>query len=292
MDVSRSPLGRLCGLVCALVASAAAPRASAQAPASPQLYWSQYVYDSPVDRFSLHRSSLDGTQAVELNHGVSPEPYLGMAVYDGKLVWGADDGTLHAATLAGEELGPWQAPLPPAVRAEALGMVYDALTGATFRAGQAAGGERNIERVDANGTVTTLIPTDLFPANLALALDPVNRRLYFGGYADGSGGVIRRANLDGTDERFVIATLPLGQRAFDLTIDPLGGKMYWTSDVVGAGSIHRADLDGANIDDLVLDIPPGVLALDVVVPEPACGLAAPLLLSGMLLRRRRVGSAV
>jgi len=171
MDVSRSPLGRLCGLVCALVASAAAPRASAQAPASPQLYWSQYVYDSPVDRFSLHRSSLDGTQAVELNHGVSPEPYLGMAVYDGKLVWGADDGTLHAATLAGEELGPWQAPLPPAVRAEALGMVYDALTGATFRAGQAAGGERNIERVDANGTVTTLIPTDLFPANLALALD-------------------------------------------------------------------------------------------------------------------------
>jgi hypothetical protein len=258
----------------------------AQTP-PPQLYWSQYVYDAPIDRFSLHRSNLDGSQPVELNHGVAPEPYLGLAVYDGKLLWGSDIGEIHAATTAGEELGRWDGPLPPAVRAEALGMAYDSATGVTYRAGVAAGGERNIERLDAVGNVTTLIETDLFPANLALALDPVNRKLYFGGYADGSGGVIRRANLDGTDVQSVIATLPLGQHPFDLALDPLGGKMYWTADDPGRGAILRADLDGGNIEDLVTGIPPGVLALDVALPEPT---AAGLLIAGAsaaLSRRRR-----
>jgi hypothetical protein len=288
MNPVPSAVRRYCRLSCALVALAllCARPLRAQTP-QPQLYWSQYVYDSPIDRFSLHRSNLDGTQPVELNHAVRPEPYLGLAAYDGKLFWGSSDtDAIHAATVAGEALGQWDAPLPPAVRAEALGMAYDTATGATYRAGQVAGGERNIERVDAAGNVTTLVETDLFPANLALALDPFNRKLYFGGYADGSGGIIRRADLDGTDVQFVIATLPIGSHPFDLALDPLGGRMYWTSDIPGQGAIHRADLDGGNIEDLVSGIPPGVLALDVAVPEPAAATAV-LGTAPMLLRRRR-----
>ena len=262
--------------------------------AQPQLYWSQYVYDSPVDRFSLHGSNLDGTQPVELNHGVRPEPYLGMAVYDGKLLWGSSDtgAEVHAATLAGQSLGRWDGPLPPAVRAEALGTAYDAATGVTYRAGQVAGGERNIERVDAAGNVTTLVETELFPSNLALALDPVHRKLYFGGHADGNGGFIRRANLDGTGVEYVIATLALGSHPFDLALDPLGGKMYWTFDVpTSQGGIHRADLDGGNIDDLVNGVPVGVLALDVVVPEPATGVIV-LLTAALVLQARPPRSRV
>jgi hypothetical protein len=277
---------RFGGILCA---TAAVLALALPARAQPQLYWSQYVYDSPVDRFSLHRSNLDGTQPVELNHGVAPEPYLGLAAYDGKLFWGSSDtNAIHAATVTGEELGQWDGPLPPAVRAEAMGMAYDAATGATYRAGQVAGGERNIERVDAAGNVTTLIETDLFPSNLALALDAVHGKLYFGGRVDGSGGSIRRANLDGTGVEFVLATLPIGSHPFDLALDPLGGKMYWTIDsLAGQGGIRRADLDGGNIDDLVNGAPVGVLALDVVVPEPATGLVMSLVGAMVLARPGR-----
>ena len=256
------------------------------------LYWSQYIYDAPIDRYSLHRSNLDGTQAVELNRSVAPEPYVGMAVYDGKLLWSTSGtGELYAATLAGEELGQWTGPLPPGVRAEALGMAYDAATGSTYRPlFELGAGDRNIERTDALGN-TSIIPTDLFPANLALALDPLAEKLYFGGVTGGR-AVIRRSNLDGTGVETVFDNVPMEPDVFDLALDPLGGKMYWTVRVTGAGKLQRANLDGTSVEDLVTGIPPGVLALDVVVPEPATGGLALLLGCVILLARpwRRTGS--
>lgn len=289
MDVTRCAPGRIFGFVCAVVLAVRAPSTPAQVAVPPQLYWSQYVYDAPIDRFSLHRSNLDGSQPVELNHAVSPEPYLGLAVYDGKLLWGAaDNAGIHAATLAGQPLGRWDAPLPPGVRAEALGMAYDAATGSTFRSLTEQGGERHIERSDAAGN-TLLIVTDLFPTNIALALDPLAHKLYFGGVTGGR-GVIRRSNLDGTGVETVIDAPSADSHPFDLALDPLGGKMYWTVALPGAGKLRRSNLDGTNVEDLVTGIPPGVLALDLVVPEPA---TVGLLLCGsaVALIRRRVATS-
>ena len=290
MKLQHSTPCRVWGIACAFALSVLAclPEAFGQSP-QPQLYWTEYVYDAPTDRFSLHRANLDGTQAVELNRSVRPEPWLGMTVYDGKLLWGSDVGTMHAATIAGEELGPWNQPLPPGVRAEALGMAYDAATGATFRTVSSPTGDQNVERVEATGDVTTLISTEVFPANLALAIDPVNRKLYFGGYADGR-GVIRRANLDGTGVEDVIADLALDPQPFDLALDPLGGRMYWTVDLTGRlGKIQRANLDGSGVQDVVSVFSPGRLALDVVVPEPAAGVVPSLLAVALLRRRQRRG---
>jgi hypothetical protein len=275
MDSARFARWRFGAFVCALTAVVVS--CSPPAVAQPHLYWSQYHYDSPVDRFTLHRSNLDGTQPVELSRGVRPEPYLGMAVYDGKLLWGSSDtgAEVHAATLAGQSLGRWDDPLPPGVRAEALGMAYDAATGSTYRALFEAGGERNIERSDALGN-TSIIPTDLFPANLALALDPLAEKLYFGGVTGGR-AVIRRSNLDGSGVETVFDAPSTDSHPFDLALDPLGGEIYWTVAIPGAGRLRRANLDGTNVEDLITGIPPGVLALDVVVPEPATGV---LLLCG------------
>ena len=171
-------------------------------------------------------------------------------------------------------------------------MAYDPATGATFRAGAGPAGDRNIERVDAAGNVSILIPTEVFPANLALALDPMAGKLYFGGYAEGAGGggtgagVIRRANLDGTDIQTLVADLPLDPQPFDLALDPLGGRMYWSADVLGRGAVQRASLDGGGIEDLVTGgFSPGVLALSVPVPEPTAALG--VVASALALRRRR-----
>lgn len=277
----RGRFERAFALLACLVAFA--PAANAQTPTQPQLYWSQNIYDAPIDRYSLHRSNLDGSQAVELNRAVIPEPYLGMAIHDGKIIWGSDDNSIYAATLAGEELGRWEGALPPAVRATVLGMAYDDVTGATFRTTFTPQGDRDIERVDAGGNATVVVPTELF-SMLALALDPVNRKIYFGGNTDGQ-GVIRRANLDGTQVETVIGDLSLDGGLFDLALDPLGGRIYWTARDLSGGRIDRASLDGTGIETVVTGFPRGVLALSVPIPEPAGAIVSAL--SSLLALRLR-----
>ena len=77
-----------------------------------------------------------------------------------------------------------------------------------------------------------------------------------------SPGVIRRANLNGTN----IETLVHGVHSPEgIALDVAGGKMYWTEDYVFNPDVIRcANLNGANIKTLVSGLDhPNSIALDV-----------------------------
>src|SRR5262245_47866390 len=73
------------------------------------------------------------------------------------------------------------------------------------------------------------------------------------------GGNIRRANLDGTDQRILLSgqTGPTG-----IALDLGGGLMYWTN--VDGGEIGRANLDGSGQTTLISGLRgPHGIALDL-----------------------------
>lgn len=250
-------------------------------PAHAQLYWTQYVYDAPSDRFSLHRANLDGSSPVELNHDVGLEPQNGLAAYGDKVLWDTEVGEIHAARTDGTLLGVFTDPLPKSIEAEVLGAAYDPVTGATFRGVFQPGGVFGVERVDASGG-TAAIPVGEFVDGVALALDPAARKLYYSGLAGGV-GVLRRANLDGTGIEDVIPNLPMAHPPSDLALDVPAGKIYFTTEALGVGKIQRANLDGTNVEDVITGIPPALLT---VVPEPA-GMVLMAAALPLMRRRRR-----
>ena len=78
---------------------------------------------------------------------------------------------------------------------------------------------------------------------------------------DESGGMIRRASLDGTDVEDLITGL---SRPTGLALDLGGSKIYWAVGD-GGGKIQRANLEGGDIEDVVtgLDFPSSGLVLAV-----------------------------
>ena len=96
-----------------------------------------------------------------------------------------------------------------------------------------------IQRSDLGGSnIGSLLTTKLEVKPNRIALDPVLGQIYWtevGVEADGEGGSIRRANLDGSD----VETLTTGlQDPFDLALDLFEHKMYWTD--LRGGTIQRA----------------------------------------------------
>jgi low density lipoprotein receptor-related protein 5/6 len=83
-----------------------------------------------------------------------------------------------------------------------------------------------------------------------LAIDPVGQKLYWVG-----DGVIRRANLDGSDVELLVSGL---DQPRDIVLDPAGGRMWWTEPFLG--KIQRANLDGTEVQDVVsgLTAPTGI----------------------------------
>lgn len=76
-----------------------------------------------------------------------------------------------------------------------------------------------------------------------MAVDPVQRTLY---WADDSDGSIRIIGLDGSSPRVVVS----GQQApVEVAVDYLSKKIYWTD--FAAGTINRANLDGSEQEVIV-----------------------------------------
>src|SRR5205814_2722375 len=100
-----------------------------------------------------------------------------------------------------------------------------------------------------------------------LAVDTAHQKLYYTTGADGC--VLHRANLDGSASQ-ALATFDRQNFIRGMSIDPVAGKIYWTSnDSLNAssnasGKVRRANLDGTNIQDLVtgMNYPYGA-ALDI-----------------------------
>ena len=78
-----------------------------------------------------------------------------------------------------------------------------------------------------------------------IAVDSNGKKIY---WADSDTRKIQRSNLDGTKiEDLVTEGLQNPQR---IALDPIAGKIYWAD----RGVIRRADLDGKNVEELVLDL--------------------------------------
>ena len=125
-----------------------------------------------------------------------------------------------------------------------------------------------------------------------LALDAAAGKLYWVAEEETDGLVtvkIRRADLDGTDVETVVAEGLI--HPTDLALDTTNARLYWSdSGAAGRGWIRRANLEGAEVEDLVPEtalIAPWGLALDIAhgfvywsdnrtTPEPGVILRASL----------------
>ena len=111
-----------------------------------------------------------------------------------------------------------------------------------------------IRRVDlANGQDQDVVTLSELPVDIAI--DTSGGKIYWF-----SGSTIKRVNLDGTD----IQTVAVGlDSVTGIYLDVVGGKIYWLDE--GEDKIQRANLDGANVEDLItgLSNDPLDLAVDV-----------------------------
>ena len=76
---------------------------------------------------------------------------------------------------------------------------------------------------------------------LGLAADGTNGKLYL----THAGGKIQRLNVDGSNFRPNLVTNLASPEI--IAVDTVGGKVYWTE----VGRLRRANLNGANIQDVV-----------------------------------------
>ena len=119
-----------------------------------------------------------------------------------------------------------------------------------------------IRRADLNGSNVELVK-DLTSRPLAIAIDPVNRKLYVAN----AWGKLQRMNPDGSDFQSNFIT----DLETPTAIAVLEGKLYWTEQ----GSIRRSNLNGESIEDIAVGLgTPTSIAL-VAVPEGAPIPAAP-----------------
>jgi hypothetical protein len=107
------------------------------------------------------------------------------------------------------------------------------------------------------GTTANLIITPTGQFNRGVAIDYVGKKIY---WANSQEGYIARANLDGSekDESFITGL----NNPWDIEIDPVNQKIYWTEDHA-EGEITRANLsDGSNAETLIHDVNSLGLAVD------------------------------
>lgn len=122
-----------------------------------------------------------------------------------------------------------------------------------------------ILRSNLDGSDVETLLTDAAAGPYAIALDVAAQQMY---WTDFFQDAIFRANLDGSNPEVVLAFQD--QVPYGLALDPTAGKMYWTlrgSDG-GPGAIGRSNLDGTDLETLVLAPEllfdyPGNIALDI-----------------------------
>lgn len=115
----------------------------------------------------------------------------------------------------------------------------------------------NLDGSDAHAVTDVFAPT-------GIQVDAANGKLYWTEAVPntyGKEGVIRRANLDGSDIETVVAGV---DRPARIALDLAGGKIYWSDYVVDV--VRRANLDGTNVETLHVvgaNLNPGGVTLDL-----------------------------
>ncbi len=237
------------GLLLALAALLAIGTGAGTASAGPtgKIYW--------IGSGRIGRASLDGSGAKVVLSGISQPEGIVVDLAAGKAYWTAQgnsfgDGTIQRADLDGSNVetlisglgGPSSIALD--TRASKMYWREAAL----------------IRRADLDGSdVEDLMSTE--SGSEGVAVDPLAGKLYWPGDVT-VGAVVRqaiwRANLDGTSgEPIVTEGLDVVE---DIALDLVGGKVYWVD--AGLSRIQRANLDGTDVEDVLVVHSPRMLAVD------------------------------
>ena len=115
----------------------------------------------------------------------------------------------------------------------------------------------NIGRADLDGTNAQIVIGGL-GSPVDVAIDVSGGKIY---WADNIAYKIYWANLNGTDRQTVVTGNVFTLTDSHIAIDASGGKIYWTSQA-SQGKMQRADLDGANVQDVVTEGDPADIAID------------------------------
>ncbi len=198
----------------------------------------------------VQKVNRDGTGLETLIDFGSSPPALRDIVVDGisgKMYFGASDGLLRRANLDGTGLEVLLNNTPVGDP-----FALDLTSGTVYFTGS------NLVRInlDSSGRENLFNP----PLNtfvLGIALDLATSKIYFA--LNGLEDRIMRANIDGSDVETLLSFGQTSADIFDIKLDVMGGKMYWT-DRLG---IRRANLDGTDLETVFDNVDARRLALDL-----------------------------
>ena len=237
-----------------------------------KMYWTNR------NAHTIQRANLDGSDVEDLiTEGVKTPQGIALDVGAGKIYWTQwGEFAIRQANLDGSnienlipsevgfpqgialdvEAGKMYYLIPPEIGAPLSGIALDPTKGRIYWADRS---EKAILRADLNGSNVKNLFTRASPP-LFITLDSVGGKMYWAVYSQVDVGrdasAIYRADLDGSNVEGVVGA-KAGSREFILDVD--GGKIYWDYEDVpptwypeAPNFILRADLDGSNVEDLVL----------------------------------------
>ena len=227
------------------------PQGIALDVAGGKMYWT----DRDTDK--IQRANLDGSNVEDLiTSGIGAPRDIALDLTKGRMYWKEQDtDKIQRANLDGsdiEDLFPSGIGYPRNV-----GIALDVGEGKMYWTDRWS--EFLIRRADLDGSNVENLLTSLSEP-LFIALDSVGGKMYWAVYDQVGFGTdasaIYRADLDGSNVENVVGA-KAGSREFILDVD--GGKIYWDREDVpptwypeAPNFILRADLDGSNVEDLVL----------------------------------------
>jgi DNA-binding beta-propeller fold protein YncE len=243
------------------------PMGVALDPAAGKVYW----FD--LERSKIGRADLDGTHVEDLVDATYVSPSLPTPVLDaagGWMYW-TEQGGIRRAHLDGSSLEV----LSSGGAFGPTGLALDTAGGKMYWTDS-----QTIHRASLDGSAAELLVATGAPLGnqSALTLDLHNRKIYWMASLElYQPARIQRANLDGSQvEDVVLAARSFPGSTSYVTLDPVGGRMYWTDDVYPWG-IRSARLDGSDVRDVVTStagVPERLLldaaggALFFVIPSP------------------------
>ncbi len=217
-----------------VVAVSDTPRGLAVDEAGSKVYWT-------TAEGKIRRANLDGTEVETVTEGLCGIGSITDIVLDiekNKIYWGNDSDCqvmLRRANLDGSEVENLLYGLfPPS------SIVFDS----THQKLYWTSGAVLSATVDDTEWRWNIVVDDL-EYTPGIAIDPDASMVYWTEYP----GLIRRANLDGTDIVNVLTDL---QTPFKLALDLQDKKIYWTER--DAGKIRRSNFDGTEVEDVFTDL--------------------------------------
>lgn len=205
----------------------------------------------------MERSNLDGTNVETLiSSGISDIRQMAIDTNNDKIYWTSESGQkISRSDLDGSNVEDIITGV-----SSMYGIDLDLVNNKIYYSSKS---QHKIFRADLNGSNQEEIVTDA-KGPFGIAVDPVNNVFYWLGQQNPSNnGVIKRAELDGSNVTTILANIQFCVE--DIAIDKLNGKLYWTN--VCEDRIRSCDLDGSN-NTSVLTGQPNVLGLAL---DPAGG---------------------